>query len=243
MRRRSDKLYQLAVFSQFAISDGDQTGDMSQMATYLLSKTNDVRGLHALLQSTWGSKPGIRIAWNFRTSLHQLRAWEVSAALVALNISYDEATEGIAKIESKNSFGESPHRLYEKLSSVDHAKKILEEYIEKYPHKHPCQCRRAYEFIRIHDYEWIENLPGKKHKRKLTSIKEDRESILGYLKKSGGYSISGFPAYIRARIRDEKWLDSVYTRKARKPSMRVDLEQRVAIIEKAMIEMMQSPPQ
>ncbi|WP_287019541.1 TniQ family protein [Herbaspirillum sp.] len=234
---RTDKFYRLADFSSSALANPKVTWSNSFAISYLLSKVGSARNLHLLLEKTWRSEPKIFLTWKPTLSLKSIRAWDVAAALVALDLNYAEAISDIAQEDFAIRFSKYDSSS-EEIRNVEQAKERLQKYMEDNPQKDPSSLKVAYEFIRIHDLDWLRQIPGRKTRRELPSIEADRNSILSYLSRIGRRSISTYAPHVRARIRDHYWLKSHSKERVKKYIATVDFDKRDQAIELAMTELM-----
>ncbi|WP_164471235.1 TniQ family protein [Herbaspirillum rubrisubalbicans] len=215
------KLYALSEISYHALSEKGGSLDLRQIIAFLLKKTKSAQGLHQLLQHVWGRHPEVEIFWSTDHALTNMRASDIAAALVALGLKYDEA---IGKITSPATHGyltQGEKRRNKMPATLDDAKRSMCDFSERFPGKRLAMNKVAYEYLLIHDLDWLNRVFPSERPRRLPSIHSDRQSIHSTIQRcaeSGKpHFITTYPEHIRAQIRDSAWLDA-YRAKAKKKS-------------------------
>ncbi|WP_299537266.1 hypothetical protein [uncultured Herbaspirillum sp.] len=215
------KLYALAEISYHALGEKGRSLDLRQIVAFLLNKTKSAQGLHQLLQRVWGRHPEVEIFWSTDHALMSMRASDIVAALVALGLRYDEAIEKITSSETDIYLTQNEKRRNKIPTSLDEAKTSMRDFSERFPGKRLTMNKVAYEYLLIHDLDWLNRVFPSERPRRLPSIHSDRQAIHSTIQRcaeSGKpHFITTYPEHIRAQIRDSAWLDA-YRAKTKKKS-------------------------
>lgn len=147
-----------------------------------------------------------------RNTFRKIKAPECCALLVASGICFEHAQKEFLNIASNEKKRNIRSVFLSKNISVDSARLELLRKVKQFPHRQPSDHRKLYWFLRLHDSQWLKQQFPETLKRRISSVEIDRKIITKH------FSDIHFPpairrtkvvqtaAWIRAILRDQKWL-------------------------------------